>query len=197
MLKSPADLFSAIVTFMRKFALALTVCLAPLWASGELSNRRAPGFALPDSNIKYHDLGDYRGKIVVLEIMLTNCPHCEKFAEILEEAAKKYTGRVQVLAIANPPDNTGTVADFIKAHQVSYPVLFDCGQVAGSYFMATPQKASFDIPHVFLIDGNGAIRNDFSHSPLTLGIFEGRGLFAEIEKLLAGSAAGGHSAPKK
>ena len=93
---------------MRKLAIALTACLAPLWASGELSNRRAPGFALPDSNIKYHDLADYRGKVVVLEIMQTTCPHCEKFAEILEETAKKYAGRVQVISIANPPDTTAT-----------------------------------------------------------------------------------------
>ncbi len=182
---------------MRKFVLALTVCLVPLWASGELSNRRAPGFALPDSKIKYHDLADYRGKLVVVEIMLTNCPHCEKFAEILEEAARKYAGRVQVLAIANPPDTTATVGKFIQSNRISYPVLFDCGQVSGSYFMATPQRPSFDIPHVFLIDANGVIRSDFAYSPLTLGIFEGRGLFAEIEKILAAPAAGGHAAPKK
>ena len=45
----------------------LGAAAASLEAAGELSNRRAPGFSLPDSNINYHDLGDYRGKIVLVD----------------------------------------------------------------------------------------------------------------------------------
>ena len=185
---------------MRKFLLLMALSLAPIWASGELSNRRAPGFSLPDVALKQHDLADYRGKVVLLEIMLTNCPHCGKFAPILEEISRKYAGRVQVLSIVNPPDNTTTVAKFAKDYGLSYPILFDCGQVAGSYMMATPQRPSFDIPHLFLIDQRGTIRNDFGYSVLTLGIFEGRGLFPEVEKLLGTAAspgAGKTSTPKK
>ncbi|MBI3696307.1 MAG: TlpA family protein disulfide reductase [Acidobacteria bacterium] len=174
---------------MRKFLLACTVFLAPLWASGELSNRRAPGFSLPDSSIRQHDLADYRGKVVVLEIMLTTCPHCVKFAPILEEVQKKYAGRVQVLSITTPPDTTTTVGKFIRERGLSYPVLFDCGQAAGSYMLATPQKPSFDVPHIFLIDQNGFIKNDFGYDVLTTQIFEGRALFTEIDKLLGTAPA--------
>lgn len=184
---------------MRKILFLAALSLAPIWAAGELSNRRAPGFSLPDSMIKQHDLQDYRGKVVVLEIMLTNCPHCGDFAPTMEEIAKKYAGQVQVLAIVNPPDTTATVANFVKTHGVSYPILFDCGQVAGSYVMATPQKPGFDIPHVFLVDQEGMIRNDFSYGVLTAGIFQGRALFAEVEKLL-GKGGGGTArkpSPKK
>ncbi len=169
---------------MRTFPLAIVLAAAPLWGAGELSNRRAPGFSLPDMTMKQHDLADYRGKVVVLEIMLTTCPHCLKFADILEEVAKKYAGRVQVLSIVNPPDNTTTVARFVKERKLSYPVLFDCGQAAGSYVLATPQKPTISIPHVFLIDPNGVIKNDFSYSVMTSNIFDGRGLFAELDKLL-------------
>ena len=165
--------------------LPLALAALPLFAAGELSNRRAPGFSLPDAKVKQHDLADYRGKVVLLEIMLTNCPHCAKFATILEEVARKYAGRVQVLSIVNPPDNDVTVGRFAAQHKVSYPILFDCGQVAGSYMMATPRKPSFDIPHLFLIDATGQIRNDFGYSVLTRGIFEGRDLFAEVDKLLS------------
>lgn len=175
---------------MRKLLLAFTVCLLPLWAAGELSNRRAPGFSLPDSNVKRYDLADYRGKVVVLEFMQTKCPHCGPFGDILEEAARRYAGRLQVLSIVTtPPDDAGTVARFVKDHRISFPVLFDCGQMAGSYMMATPQNPSFDVPHVFLVDQNGFIRNDFGYGLLTREIFEGRGLFAEVEKLLSGPAA--------
>ena len=48
-----------------------------MFASGELSNRRAPGFALPDLGYTHtYDLQDYRGKVVVIDIMSTTCPHC-------------------------------------------------------------------------------------------------------------------------
>jgi hypothetical protein len=42
---------------------------------------------------------------------------------------------------------------------------------------------------VYLIDGNGMIRNSWSNNVLTKDIFEGNGLAREIDKLLAGTAA--------
>jgi peroxiredoxin len=168
----------------RRFLPLVLACVPALFPAGELSHRRAPGFSLPDAKIQQHDLADYRGKFVLLEILLTSCPHCGKFAPLLEEVAKKYAGRLQVLTIVNPPDTTATVEQFIRQHKLSYPILFDCGQVAGSYMKATPQKPSFDIPHLFLIDQNGQIRNDWGYGTFTRPIFEGRALFDEIEKVL-------------
>jgi peroxiredoxin len=174
---------------MRRVLLLLVLSVAPVWAAGELSNRRAPGFSLPDSALRQHDLADYRGKVVLLEIMLTNCAHCNKFAPILETIQRRYAGRLQVLAIVNPPDNTSTVGQYIKQHSASYPILFDCGQVAGSYMRANLQKPSFEVPHVFLIDQNGQIRNDFGYSVMNMGIFEGKDLYGHIDKLLGTAPA--------
>ena len=41
-----------------------------------------------------------------------------------------------------------------------------------------------DVPHLFIIDKQGMIRNDFSYSEKDKGVFEGPGLFAEVDKLL-------------
>jgi peroxiredoxin len=172
--------------------LALRICLAllsgaSLFAAGELSNRRAPSFALPDSQMKYHDLLDYRGKVVIVDISLTGCPNCQKLAGTLEKVKAKYGDRIQILTIVNPPDNMVSVTQFIKQHKITSPILFDCGQVSVSYFKATPDKPSVHVPHVFLIDQNGWIRNDFAHSPATEAIFSGTALFKEIDALLAPS----------
>ena len=35
-----------------------------------------------------------------------------------------------------------------------------------------------------LIDAQGMIRNDYGYSPLTKGIFEGRELFTEIDRMV-------------
>jgi peroxiredoxin len=163
----------------------LTLCTLSLAVAGDLSGRRAPGFALPDSKGKVYDLADYRGKVVIVEIMQTNCPHCSSFADTLERITKKYAGKVQVLSLANPPDNAQTVAAYVQGHKVTSPVLFDCGQAAYSYM----KKPSFDIPYIFLVDQMGMIRNDFGYSPLTKSIFEGTGLDGELDQMLAGVPA--------
>ena len=51
------------------------------------------------------------------------------------------------------------------------------------------RSPSVDLPTVYLIDGNGMIRNSWENSVLTKDIFEGAGLSREIDKLLAGAPA--------
>jgi hypothetical protein len=51
------------------------------------------------------------------------------------------------------------------------------------------RSASFDTPHVFLIDARGTIENDWGYSLTTRDIFEGDGLMSEIDSLLASTAA--------
>ena len=50
--------------------------------------RRAPSWSLYDSKGQMRDLLDYRGKIVVIEMMQTTCPHCGAFADILEKVQR-------------------------------------------------------------------------------------------------------------
>jgi peroxiredoxin len=153
--------------------------------------RRAPGFCLIDTNGQWHDLADYRGKIVLVEFMQTTCPHCANFSTVLNGLKQKYGDKLAVLAIVNPPvDNPQTMSQFANGHKLSYPLLLDQGQVAYSYVRAP----SFDLPTVYLVDANGMIRNSWANGVLTKDIFEGSGLSREIEKLLVGAPA---TAPAK
>jgi len=146
---------------------------------------RAPGFSLPDRTYKYHDPQDYHGKILVVEFMQTTCPHCAAFSKILEEASTKYAGKVSFLSIVNPPDTPDKVGAFTTANKISLPILFDCGQIAASYVHWSPGKSGgFEIPLVFIIDATGVIRRDLEYNAMTKEIFEGRGLFNEMDKML-------------
>jgi peroxiredoxin len=169
-----------------RYVLGLLASAALLFASGELSGRRAPGFSLPDLHGQQRDLQDYRGKIVLVDIIQTNCPHCQQLADVLEKVAAKYGGKVAVLTFAIPRDTPATVAHFVAEHKVTTPVLFDCGQASAAYLKATPQNPTVNVPHLFLIDGQGMIRNDFGYEFDTRNIFEGDGLDLEIDRLLAG-----------
>jgi len=177
---------------IRSCTIALTLLLVALQsvAAGPLSNRRAPGFSLMDTQGRHHDLYDYRGKLVLIEIMQTNCPHCREFAKILSQVSAKYGDRVVILTVVNPPDNAETVSRYLAEVKPSYTILFDCGQMAISYFKATPQNPSVSVPHIFLIDANGWIVDDYGYGPATKDIFEGKGLFSVLDKLLAAKPAG-------
>src|SRR2546422_3831162 len=150
---------------MRFFCLLLAsvVCAS---GAGELSGRRAPGFSLPESPSRQHDPQDYRGKILIVDFMQVTCEHCVKFSAILEQARAKYGEKIAVLSIVNPPSDQKGVAEYIAKYKIKSPILFDCGQVAYSYLK--PTSNSIEIPHVFLIDADGMIRNDFDYGPGTL-----------------------------
>ena len=150
----------------------------------DLSNRRAPGFSLPDSNLQQYDPQDYRGKVLLVEFMQTSCAHCQEFSKILEQVPARYGNKVAVLSIVNPPDTQTSVLRYIAERKVLAPILFDCGQVAASYVKAGPQNSTITIPHIFVIDAQGVIRSDFSYGPLTRGIFEGEDLFALLDNML-------------
>lgn len=170
-----------------RFILGFAVSACLLLASGDLSGRRAPGFSLPDMHQQQHDPQDYRGKPIVLDIIQTRCPHCARFSEVLEKAHRKYGSKLVILSIVIPPDSQNTVGQFAAEHKITTPILFDCGQVSASYLKVTPRNPTINLPHVFLIDANGMIRNDFGYEFNTHNIFEGDALYAEIDRLLGGS----------
>jgi peroxiredoxin len=171
---------------MRIFLLVIASLAALAWpsAAGPLSGRRAPGFSLPDSKMRQHDLQDYRGKLVLIEIMQTTCPHCRTFAGILEQVNAKYAGRVAILSVVVPPDTVDTVQAFIGQYKITTPVMFDCGQMSASYMMVTPERSQVSFPHLFLIDRMGMIVDDYGYAAETKEIFEGKGLFAILDRLL-------------
>ncbi|MBI2686826.1 MAG: TlpA family protein disulfide reductase [Acidobacteria bacterium] len=174
---------------MRKILLLVAATtFSTVFAAGELSGRRAPSFALPDLNLNYHDIQDYRGKAVIVDIMRTTCPHCLTVSKNLEKIKAKFGTRVAIISIVNPPDNQQAVSRFLVENKLTNPVLFDCGQVSAVYLKVTPQNPSITIPHIFLIDPQGMIRNDFAYSDSTKGLLEGDGLAAEVQKLLGAPA---------
>jgi peroxiredoxin len=164
---------------MRK--LLLVICMLAVVALGQgLSGRRAPGFSLPDPNFGQHDLADYRGKWLLIDFMRTNCPHCKALSKLLESKKAEYGAKVAVLdVVITPPETQVTVNQYIAENKITNPIVFDQGQVALSYFKATPAKPSFDTPHLFAIDPNGNIVHDWSETEV-----EDKGFPAALDALV-------------
>lgn len=167
------------VKTMRK-VLPILLCTAALLSAQQ--PRRAPGWALPDSKMKVYDLADYRGKIVILEFMQTNCPHCAGAADTLRQVSQQYGPKIQIISVVNSAQEKDyTVASYITGHKVDYPILFDAGQMMFSYTLSP----HVEFPHIYVIDGSGMIRYDYPYDLTTRDVFEGKGLSTTIDRLLA------------
>lgn len=145
---------------MKTFAAFLAIAML-LPAAGQYSDRRAPGFSLADSKFRQHDPQDYNGKVLLVDIMLTSCPTCNQLADVLVTLKKKYGDRIGIISVVTLPDTFAEADAFAAKHGITWPIVFDSGQMIASYLKVTPANPQVHFPHLFLIDGQGTIRNDY------------------------------------
>jgi len=150
-----------------RFFLTLALAAGLPLAAQNLSGRRAPSFSLPDSAMMQHDLLDYRGRWLLIDFMATNCPHCMALSKVMEQVHAQLPKVAIISVVIAPPDNQQTVAQYVASTGAkSTTFVFDQGQMAVSYFKATPANPGFDTPHLFIIDPNGMIVKDIPQSPV-------------------------------
>jgi peroxiredoxin len=145
-----------------KRLILIPVCALALFAANDYSNRRAPGFSLMDTHYQQHDPQDYHGRVVIVEFMQTTCGTCNALADTLVQLKAKYGEKLVILSIVTSPDTFETVDKFALQHHAGWPILFDSGQVMMSYLKLRPGNLNVHFPHVFIVDGNGTIRDDFA-----------------------------------
>ena len=144
-----------------KVIAAILIAAFALQASGEYSNRRAPGFSLADSHYQQHDPQDYRGKVLLIDIMATGCPTCIHLADVLGQVKAKFGDKIGIISVLTLPDNQQTADRFAAEHKIAWPIVFDSGQMIMSYLKVTPANPQIHFPHLFVIDGVGTIRDDY------------------------------------
>lgn len=172
---------------MLKHLAALLLCLGAALHAGPLAGKRIASFTLPDAQARYHDVLDYRGKVLLVDIMKTDCPHCGTFSRVLERVKSRYGDRLNILSIVNPPDNQQSVAAYVARHKITTPVLFDFGQAVAAMLNITPQNPTIKLPTLLIVAPDGIIREDLVYDDTRKDIFEGDGLFHILDKILAES----------
>jgi peroxiredoxin len=163
-----------------KLPVILLISTLTVFAAGEFSNRRAPGFSLSDSHFQQHDTQDYRGKVLLVDFIQTTCGVCQHLTDILLKVKTNYGDKIGIMSIMTLPDDFGTVEKFATERKIPWPMLFDSGQVMMSYLKVTPANPKVEFPHLFVIDKVGTIRADYNgNDDLSLGT-----IAEAIEKLL-------------
>jgi len=116
-------------------------------------NQPAPDFELPDLDGKILRLGDYRGRIVILNFWSCECPHSERTDKAIMSMFVQWRAqRVVMLSIAsNRSENAEALKTAADARHLR-TVLIDA-----QCFVADMYEAQ-TTPHVFVIDREGVLR---------------------------------------
>ena len=121
--------------------------------------RKAAEFVIHMPDGKQLLLSSYRGKTVVLALMFTTCPHCQKNASVLSEIQKEYADKgVQVLGAAFDPDAPSQVKQFDAIFAKGFPCGYSTNQAILTFLQQPDSDPPF-VPIMVFIDKTGIIRS--------------------------------------
>ena len=149
---------------MRVRSLVIVLGLLPALAARPVSGaapvpRPSPGLTVADSAGKPLELASFRGKVVAVEFLLTNCPHCWRLAQTLTKLQQELGPRgFQALGVAFDANVSGAlVADFVKHSRVAFPVGSTSADKVDGY-LGRQEGERFQVPQIVVIDRAGVIR---------------------------------------
>ena len=120
--------------------------------------RRSPEFQIHTLNGASIKLAQYTGKVVIIEFLLTTCPHCQHVATLLKKLQLEYgPERLQVLGCAVEESAPARVGAFVAQFDPPFPVGFADRNATNAYLEHDP-KALLKMPQVVFIDKAGVKR---------------------------------------
>jgi peroxiredoxin len=170
--------------------------LASAAAAAEVP-RRAPEFAFQLPGGQQVLLSQYRGKVVLIEMLYTTCPHCQTSARMISQVYKDLGPRgFQPLGVAFNDMASMLVPEFIKQFQPSFPLGYSARDPVLA-FLQHPTILRFVVPQMVLIDRRGTIRGQ-TPADGDEKFYEEKSLRQKIEALLdEPTTASRKTAPKK
>ncbi len=174
-----------------RLLLTLVACAATLMAQG--SPRQAGELTWTGHNGVPGSLAKHKGKIVVIEILSTTCPHCQDTAQILAKIAQEYAPKgVQVQGVAvNDEVDVAGVAKFIRDFKLNFPVGKGNKDQALAFLQHSVMR-SFYFPGLVFVDRNGMIQAQYSGADPFTGANQDQNIRKQLDKMLG---SGGAKAP--
>ena len=116
-------------------------------------NFPAPELTLTDTQGNSHALADYQGQVVLVNLWATWCMPCKEEMPALQAFYDKYQKNGFVIIAVNDGDPTVDVLQFVKEHELTFPIWLDPTYVATEQAFKT-----LNLPSSFVIDPDGTTR---------------------------------------
>jgi peroxiredoxin len=165
-------------------AFAMASLLLPM--KGADIPRQAPELKIPLPGGQQILLSQYRGKAVVLEFLLTTCPHCQFASRTLERLYRQYKPRgVEVIGVGTNKDAMTLVPEFVRSQQLTFPVGAIPDPDAMDFLQHSPIVIMY-MPQLVFIDKKGVIQAQYGGDDAKFFAEpdQERNFRIEIEKLL-------------
>ncbi|MFN0102750.1 MAG: peroxiredoxin family protein [Bryobacteraceae bacterium] len=143
---------------MRFFALAALAAFSLVAAEVP---RPAPDFTVRMANGKDVKLSDYNGKVVVVEFLLTTCPHCQRASQGMNKVYRELGSQgLQPIGVAVNDMANMLVDDYVKQFNLDFPVGWSLRDPVIN-FLQHPVMMMMNFPNLVIIDRTGQIRHQF------------------------------------
>ena len=140
---------------------AAGLALVSLPAAPATIPRPAPELSFKLADGKPAKLSQWRGKVIVLEFLLTTCSHCQQTSMTMNRVQAEYGARgVQAVGIAINDENGSLASGYVKEFGLTYPIGWAKHQVAVD-FLQHPVMLRMMMPQLMFIDRAGVIRAQY------------------------------------
>ena len=131
-------------------------------AFGAVLPRPAPPLKFISHRGEQIDLANYKGKVVLLEWLLTTCPHCQTSSTLLSKLQKEFGAKgVQALGIAIDDYAGPKLPDYVNRYAKGFPVGALPHRVATGFLQASIMQPLM-MPQMVIIDKQGMIREQYA-----------------------------------
>jgi peroxiredoxin len=121
--------------------------------------RKSPDLIIVEPSGKQTRLSSLKGKVVIIEFLVTSCPHCLRVAQTISKVQWEMGSRgLQSFGIAfDSGVNAELVTKFTQRLAITYPVGYVSSDKVDGY-LGRSGTERFRIPQIVVIDRKGVIR---------------------------------------
>ena len=127
-------------------------------------------------------LSSLKGKVVIVQGLLTTCPHCQAYSQLLTKMQQEFGARgFQAMGIAYDVDGP-TAQSYVNTYHVGFPVGY-ASRDAMLSFLGHSVLERLTVPQIVIIDRKGVIQTQ-SAAEGTPELQQEQNVRQWIEKLL-------------
>ena len=175
-------------------AAALIASVAARAAGAVRVGDPAPNFRLMDIYDRWYQLSEYRGSVVLLDLVEYGCNRCVTAAPAVELLWQEYgtTGHFQVLGLETYDGSITVVQQFIETTGVTFPVLRDAGYLQAACTPPCDYSYGLEYDNFVVVDMQGIVRYTSDNRPYgaLYGRYDSRAIRAAIEASLPTAVEG-------